>query len=137
MNEIESPGSSIRVYVKRQNVTIVSSTSSWGEYSCAQPLTSSPDKSGKSRTIFPTEQQIVLDAAMRAADQMGFSLEIIDMRDLGLLKRLRKEHSISIPRIEFMDAVLEGTPTTKEIMEFISQTLQECEDHSQNISGKE
>lgn len=122
-NDVSSK-SILRVYVKRQNVTIVPSNMNWGEYSCSQPLTSSPDKSGKARMFLPTEQQILLDSAIRAVEQMRISLEIIDLRDLGFLKRIRMEYSKSIPWIEFMGKVLEGTPTTKEIMDFISDTLQ-------------
>jgi hypothetical protein len=122
-----SSKSVLRVYVKRQNVTIIPSNLNWGEYSCAQPLRPSPDKSGKARMVFPTDQQIVIDAATRAGDQMGVPLEIIDLRDLGVFKRMRLKYSKSIPWIEFMGKVLEGSPTTKEIVEFISNTCHENE----------
>ena len=116
--------STLRVFVKSKKVTIESSDLTWGGNNCRQPMgTSKDNKSGKASGTYPVEHMIVLDAVTRAADETDIHLEIVDMNDWGVLKKLRNIGSSTIPRIEYNGGVLHGTPTSSEIVEFVSNNL--------------
>ncbi len=125
MNKGAIASSSIlRVFIKSQKVTILSSDLNWGGNNCAQPMgTGISNRSGKASGTIPHDQLIVLDAVTRAVDHTGIDYQIVDIGQWGFLKRLRTARSLTVPRIEYNGKVLEGTPTTNEIVQFISEHL--------------
>ncbi|MFW9965125.1 MAG: hypothetical protein ACFFCX_16255 [Candidatus Sifarchaeia archaeon] len=69
---------------------------------------------GKGGRVIPQEHLILLDAASRAANRLGFNLEIVDIADFGFLqKRRMKQH---IPRVEIGSVILTGLPTSDDIV---------------------
>ncbi|MFW9841376.1 MAG: hypothetical protein ACFFES_10815 [Candidatus Thorarchaeota archaeon] len=113
--------STLRVFVKSRKVTIESSDLTWGGNNCRQPMgTGKDNKSGKASGIYPVDHLILLDAVARATNETGTTFEIVDIGVWGFLKKLKKKGSSKTPRIEYNGGVLEGTPTAREIVEFIT-----------------
>ena len=114
----------LRVYVKSEKVTVVSSDLTWGGNNCRQPMgTGKNSKSGKADGIYPVEHLMLLDAVARASNETGIHFEIVDIGGWSFLRKLKESGSSQIPRIEFKSKVLDGIPTSSEIIQFISESL--------------
>ncbi len=111
----------LRVYIKSESKTIqAADMDTIGHPLCTQ--TRSPaDKLGMSGYLLPHDQQILLDASIRAAKSLDIPLEIIDASDYGLLKRFKSKEVI--PRIEIGDLVIVGLPTSEEIVAAAKQSM--------------
>ncbi len=81
------------------------------------------NRSGKASGTIPSDQLIVLDAVARAVEKTGVDYQVVDIGEWGFLRRLWSARSLTVPRIEYNGKVLEGTPTTSEIVHFISEHL--------------
>jgi hypothetical protein len=69
---------------------------------------------GASASGLSHEEQILLDAASRAAEKLGFPIDVVDVAEYGVLKKLRSRGKI--PRIEIGEIILTGLPTSDEII---------------------
>ena len=69
---------------------------------------------GKAGRVVPHEHLILLDAASRAAEKLGYPLEIVDVSDYGFFqkRKLKKQ----VPSIEVGEVILTGLPTSDEIV---------------------
>jgi hypothetical protein len=78
------------------------------------------DKLGAGDRYIPEDQRLLLDAVGRVAEKLNFELEVIDVSQYPFLKRLRSKGII--PRLEVGNLVLEGIPTSDEIIQSISES---------------
>jgi hypothetical protein len=74
------------------------------------------ERVGSEAIIMKQENQILVDAAIRACDRMKWSLIVEDVSKWSLLKKLKSKGTI--PRLEVEDKVLVGIPTSDEIIQF-------------------
>ncbi|MHA2084129.1 MAG: hypothetical protein ACXAEB_10445 [Candidatus Thorarchaeota archaeon] len=110
----------LRVYIESSSMTIQpADMETIGHPQCTN--TRSPaDKLGAGDRYLPQDQRLLLDAVGRVAEKLNFEVEVIDVSQYALLKRLRSKGII--PRLEVGDLVLEGIPTSDEIIQSISES---------------
>lgn len=116
--QVETDSSRIlKVYIRTQSETIQAADMDTIGHPLCTNTRSPVDKLGKGGIILTHDQQILIDAAIRAANNLGFEVKVIDISGYGLFKRLRLKEVV--PRIEFCGHVLEGLPDSQEIIQFV------------------
>jgi len=76
---------------------------------------------GKGSRLVPQDHRIMLDAALRAAEKLGITLEIVDISEYGFFQK-RKLKKV-IPSIEMGEKVITGLPTSDEIVEVVQPLM--------------
>ncbi|MGY5876558.1 MAG: hypothetical protein RTU30_12490 [Candidatus Thorarchaeota archaeon] len=106
----------LRVYIKSESKTVQAADMETISHPQCTGTRSPVDSLGKSGFMITQDQQILLDAVTRAADRIDAIIEIVDVSQFGLRKRLSFKGDI--PRIEIGSETLTGIPTSDEIVEF-------------------
>jgi len=91
-------------------------------HQCANPMrTGAYDRMGSEAIRVKQEDQILLDAVIRACERMKWSLMVEDVSRWSFLKRFKSKGTI--PRLEAKGKILTGTPTSDEIIQFFKDNL--------------
>ena len=84
---------------------------------CASPRqTGAMERLGAEELFLSQEQNILLDAVIRACDVLNCDFKIVDVSKFSYLQRLREKGVL--PRLEYRDRILTGLPSSKEIVDF-------------------
>ncbi len=118
--QVETDSSRIlKVYIRTKSETIQAADMDTIGHPICTNTRSPVDKLGKGGVILTQDQQILLDAVTRAAEKLGFAVDVIDISGYGLFKKLRLKEVV--PRIEFNGHILEGLPDSQEIIQFVGK----------------
>ncbi|MHA2205510.1 MAG: hypothetical protein ACXABC_06600 [Candidatus Thorarchaeota archaeon] len=110
----------LRVYIESSSMTIQAADMETISHPQCTNTRSPVDKLGAGDRYIPEDQRLLLDAVGRVAEKLNFELEVIDVSQYPFLKRLRSKGII--PRLEVGNLVLEGIPTSDEIIQSISES---------------
>jgi hypothetical protein len=111
------PSKILKVYIRTKSETIqAADMETIGHPMCTN--TRSPvDKLGKGGVMLTQDQQILLDAVTRASEKLDLKVEVIDISEYSLFKRLRLKEIV--PRIEYCGQTLEGLPDSQAVIQFV------------------
>ena len=107
----------MNVFIKTKKVTTSSVEMDSVGHSCAAPRqTGAMERLGAEELYLSQEQNILLDAVIRAYDILNCDFKIGDVSKYGYIPRLREKGVL--PRLEYRDRILTGLPSSKEIVDF-------------------
>lgn len=107
----------ITLYIKSERLSTSCVDLDSVGHQCASPLrTGAYDRMGSEAVRVKQEDQILLDAAIRACERMKWNLIIEDVSTWSFLRKLKSKGTV--PRLEANHKILIGNPTSDEIIQF-------------------
>ena len=120
----EKEAITIEVFVSSKKVSTQGADMDSLGHQCANPMqTGALDRMGKGDVFLPQNQCILLDAVIRASEKMGWNYNIVNVSDFSWWKKYRSKEPV--PRIEYDGHILEGTPMSNDIIQFVLQYTSE------------